>query len=666
MSVTYKFDFDSSSTTFNTSLRNKGASQLIDVNKDLIDKYNLKVYLATLTYDPSVIKNNDAWNHIHSNRLKALDVLKQHDEIEFAVSTVEMHHGKKNDKGTEGTLIGYPHIHICIGVSTSTGMYTQPNTISKWFMDANIMPDVDVREKRTKISSFDSLKYVLKDSTHEKTYLLINAYEMGVSLGYNVLKNNKKTIEKIHDNLSIPSIILGFNRLVDIQNMFRDLISFTRVKQRIPMTIAYLSGGIEEPELEDIILDDDIESESVSSVKTSTSSVRTEEDTRLATQTPLLVGTSIVKSYMYDNDLVLSQNNNVYKKISGSKMSYRHYSSTVLDVCKEALGGKEHSKYAKEAKTIAEFMEVKNHRDSTFKCPRIEFDYHVPWIEFGDCFYCPLINMCIREQNVYPCYMYEPNIKFRMLEPLMDRFSKKSKWAEIIHNWGYTEDKEASVCSTFFTTMIQPRHHKSKALNLVGDSNAGKTTLLMPFRQLYPPDQISVMKQTIGKFDAYQYQHSALIVGEEVNPHLLRPVNLALKALSGEEIAVEEKFGAPTKAHMPGRYIFTSNPDEHYEDMKRENIKNRTVEVWARKFRNPVNRECDIVAERGVVIVYSSCCYHTLKNEGNPVLPMIIEEFDVIESLIDIHKRDVIDHSHHLPLERMKECSLFEDIDFDE
>lgn len=655
MSVRYNFDFSNTSSICNTYLRGKGPSQLIDVSKDLVDNNNLQIYLATLTYDPNVISKEDAWKNIHNKRVEALEILKSHGEIEFSVSTIETHHGKVNKKGTQKTLIDYPHIHICIGVSTSTGLYTKPQTISKWFMDEEIMPDIDVRSRKAKISSLDSLKYTLKDASHEKTYLSINGFELGDSVGVGVLEDDEDAIEKTKDNLSIPSVITGYNRLPEFQQLFKDLISFKREKQRIPMYIRFLQDGdIDEDENED----EGNENSSVSSSKASTQNSQNPESKRLAAQTPLLVATSIVKSYMYQNDLVISQNNNIYQKISGSRMSYRHYRGSCLEVCKEALSGKEHSSYNNEAQRVADFIEVKKLRDDTFLCPRIEFDIHIPWIEFQDCFYCPLINMAVKSQNKYPCYMYEPKIIFDDLKPLIDNFSEHSAWVSIIHNWGY-KDEEIDVCSKLFQTMLQPRHHKAKSLNLVGDSNSGKTTLLMPFREIYPPDQIAQIKQTIGRFDASSFSNTALIFGEEVNPHILRPMTIALKALSGEEIPTEEKFGSVTKSHIQGRFVFTSNPNENYNDNKKENISNRMVELVAKRFINPVNMEARIIGERSIALVYVSTCFHSQKS-SNTFYPVIEEDMDEIEALLLYHKRDIIDHSTSLPVERMLENPLFQ------
>lgn len=438
------------------------------------------------------------------------------------------------------SLEGYPHMHIAIGVICKDGEYLNHGYISNKLMELSSMTDIRTDEKKKHKSYLGSISYTLKN------------HKLGI------VKTKLKS-----------AIIKGYVRLNSISEDLKEMsikrLARNKTSKMIEMELKY-----------------------VKSVVVPMSSMSKYEQV-----------ISYIISKMEEGGYKLCDNI-IFKKREGSKMSYERYMRAdefYDNITKVARIQRFANKNRKEIliRMCSEDKKIEGITEMSgikIEFPKIKFDCDNVWIECKDFFYSVITGKIVRNNSKYYSYHYCNWLSLDILEGCLLTYSGEGIWTKIILNSGLNVGE---TCSEMYRLIALPQVPKGKVWHGMGDSNSGKSSLLKPFLNLFPPHQIGTINSNIGRFDLYSVKDKAIIQMEEISPYDLDRED-GLKLLGREPVKVEQKHGSSDRSIIRGRQIYTSNTEKDTEDRLCEGLGKTLMEISAYDNRI-VNVKFDVIRE---------------------------------------------------------------------
>lgn len=473
------------------------------------------------------------------------------------------------------TLEGYPHIHIAIGVISEDGEYLSPSKIYSKLSGLCVMEDIRVDGKKSRNKYLGSISYVLKNERYK-----------GVKdiLGNDITKGR--------------SIVRGYVRLDGLVEPLKGLsmkkLKSGKEKKLVEMELRYVKTKIE----------------------------------AMATDTSYEKLVSYIISKMKEGNYVICEGN-IYQKRKGSRMSYGEYVS-LDDFYDSITNNSKHQRVAnKNRGGILSRMRSKgqNIEDITettgikLLFPKIELDTVNVWIECKDFFYSTLTGLIVLNNDKYYCYHYCDWLSLDELAARISVHTANGIWTKILLN---SKLDLLDTCSEMYRLVVLPQIPKGGVWHGSGSSNSGKSSLLKPFINIFPPHQVGTIKSNIGRFDLFSVKDMAIIQLEEINPYKLERED-GLKLLGREPVKVERKHGNSERTIVKGRQIYTSNAD--IEDRLSEGFgktlqeikafDNRIVNIKFDTIREVlVEASTEIINETSLTVIMCGYYYYNKKYHG--------------------------------------------------
>lgn len=592
----------------------KGLSAMTLLNRLLSGKDVMKTVhsyiIKDFWSDPSIIKS-EYWddNDIHDKiRLimafydminapvevyRVFNILFSKDEASITINWIEVIDEYSFLIDDILTLEGYPHLHFAIGMISREGEYLRDSEIYSRLYDLNVMDDIQVDEKKSKKKYLGSIPYVLK--------------------------NNRTDIVKANID---GAIIKGYVRLDSIVEPLKGLAQRTlasgRTKKIVEMELRYISTNL--------------------------------KPMSASTKYEMLASYIITK--MKEGDYVICEEK-IYRKREGSKMSYCEYME-IDDFYDNITLNAKHQRFAnKHKKAIIARMRSKEvliegitePEGLKIEFPKITMDKENVWVECKNFFFSVLTGFIVQANTKYYCYHYCDWLTLKQLSACINVHMKGGLWTSILRN---SKLDIREVCSEIYRLIALPQIPKGGVWHGHGTSNSGKSTLLKPFLNIFPPDQIGTIKSNIGRFDLYSIRDKAIIQMEEISPYTLDRED-GLKLLGREPMKVEKKHGGSDRALILGRQIYTSNDSTDEISAMMDGGFNRTIEQMRAYDNRIVNMEFDTIQEvlidasseiiNETALTVITCGYYYFDNKYNEGKNgEILNVLRVYESVDDIER----------------------------
>jgi hypothetical protein len=448
--------------------------------------------------------------------------------------TIGMINGRKVKIGGESeevTLKGYPHIHMAIAFTTTTGVIRDLRTIAQKVL--TYAHDVDIRKKdgtsmkvrrgrKVDISNDGKvLGYVFKNARHEETAKALKKYPTTI---YNYRNNGRITelYTAIYNNTAvIMSMDTNAREKIEVKE--------TTIKQEI--------------------------------TKTQTTS----EQTNLAAtvtnkpivNTKLMQMLNMVETYLERNQMAITPRGTIYQRIAESKKSWRYWGTPgemyKKLVNKETVGLLSKTKKDYEEYTSGGYEEI---------LPYVKLNFM--WIEFKDFYYYIPTSEIVKkteEEFKNECFAYCPEIKYEQVYPELK--VKPVEWLKILENSGYIREEELTEEGKLLVKgvygLMMPKTHKSKGLALYGESNSGKSSIIEPITALYPQDVILRLTDAGGFGLARMVGKPQIVISEEHHKGRLRR-DQELMLLEGNiNMSVDIKHKTDVTVYIEARTVFICN-----------------------------------------------------------------------------------------------------------
>ncbi len=436
----------------------------------------------------------------------------------------------KKIEGGEVTLKGYPHIHMGVAFTTTTGITRDLNEIKR-----KIQPyvrDVDFtkrdgtstgikRGRKMDISNDAKIMgYVLKNARHETTMEKIERTPVVV---YNY--RNEPNIENVYTMLYQQTAVA----------MSMDTRERERMEIKVPFILEIMNA---EPENAQTNLAPKVTNKPITRSKKS----------RMM---------NIVKTYLEANQMALTARGTIYQRIKESKKSWKYWG--MPEELYEEMCDPENFELLDS--TRKQFF---TYTTGKFKklLPYVELDYQ--WIEFKDFMYNLTTSEVIKEnieRQPYESFAYIPETEYEDIHPELKK--KPKRWFEILRNSGYMEGEELTEKGKELIMAVndiyKPKTHKSKSLVLHGKSNSGKTSLIDPIYDLYPKD--ARMKITAaGGFElAGLIMRPQFVVSDEHDKGRLRRDQTLILVEGDVEMALNIKHVNTQTVNVEARSAFICN-----------------------------------------------------------------------------------------------------------
>lgn len=240
----------------------------------------------------------------------------------------------------------------------------------------------------------------------------------------------------------------------------------------------------------------------------------------------------------------------IFQKIDGSKTSYNYYCDPLNLINSLPCEYNDSGIHGYIKNNILPMLETPDYVNrkremgqKTFDFPRIKINYRM--IEFRDCYFSINTGIIYKEQNRYYTYMYVPRITHSNLINSLVMFLQHSRWLKQLKmSKVYHPDNLSKLYE-----LALPRDVKSLITLLLGRSNTGKSRILLPFIQIYPESKVGILHH-VDEFHLHdQAKNKLLVISEEGN----RMLNIASKAgkaraasvllLGGEKTTSAAKHG---------------------------------------------------------------------------------------------------------------------------
>lgn len=416
-------------------------------------------------------------------------------------------------KEVGNNLLGYPHIHIAIGYANIVNVEKFVKEIYDYLMEIKIFPDPDVAVTKTKEAEMEgkAITYVLKNHANMYVHNQIREYGGGEE------EICKFYINSTGNEEMYKEFAKGFVEKRDRKYFRRISMEIIRRVKEIPNVI--------------------------------------KEEKRVVTIDPEKNNYNRLLSYilevMRESNLVICTGE-IYIKEQGTKMTYRQYmdiESFVTNITAvepyNTIGHKWNGSIIKimkeqDEEKIAEISLGSAESNYRIRFPRIKMDYRM--IEFKDFYFNTITAKIYKEQNKYYCHYYS-GVTMENLEVKLGRFEQTSEWMKILRN---SRINNRIIYGLLFT-LLRPKGFKSPIPMVYGDSNAGKTTLIEPFKNYYPKNKVSTLSKAPSEYHIYDMvQEKELTILEEGNAILndIRARSQTLILLEGtSDVTANKKHG---------------------------------------------------------------------------------------------------------------------------
>lgn len=520
-------------------------------------------------------------------------------------------------------LLGYPHLHIAVLYTGIINPEKFRNEIHEYVMEKGMF-DVKVDRTITREAEEEGngITYVMKNHKNKYVNDKINEYQY------------KKSVVQMHIN-SIDS------RYIEYAKGFVERGDKPHY-QPIHMDV-YLRNNKECENVE----------ECINNITLNVQQIDNEKDdyNRLL---------SFFLSVMLNekNNFVLC-NGSVYKKVPGSKMTYKPHKTiesfvgtigSVEPINKIATKWKQEiialmkitdiEEKLTEETDFAEFSE--NYRP---RFPRITIDYRM--IEYADFFFNTLTTKIYKNQNKYYCYYYAKHHSLANLKSNLKIFEEKSQWNEILKN----NELDTSVVYALLFELLRPKNVKGLTPVLYGGSNAGKSTLFTPFRNYYPKTHVSSLDTKLtGHYVADLIKSKELVIVEEGNK-LLNDADsstILLKALAGEHIIADKKLGKVDELQTGARIVMAINVKETDDFMDTIALVNRLYFIgYMKTLKNLKLVKDSIVGDEPLIYIYCGLEFMRLSK------PEYSSDdfFEIIEELGEEEDNEIMKIKHYYGVE---------------
>ncbi len=495
-------------------------------------------------------------------------------------------------------LKGYPHIHMAVAFTTTTGIMKELGEIKRKLL--MYVPDVDFRKKDG-----------TSTTTRRRKGRQVGIENDAKILGY-IFKNSRHegTMEKLG---RMPVVVYNMRKEVNISNMYGMLyqntgaamMEDTRPREKIEVKMPFTLEIINEKD------------------KSIQTNLPEKETNKGKGGTKLMQMINLVETYLERNQMAITPRGTIYQRIAESRKSWRYWGTP----------GELYKKL-----TTKETVELLNRTKKSYEeytsggyeniFPYINMDYK--WIEFNDFyFYIPTGEVVKKKEVVfkYECFAYCPEVKYEQIYPEMKITPKR--WLRILENSGYivegelTEEGVKIVKGIY--AIIKPKKHKEKGLAIVGESDSGKSSLIMPVLVLFPRDTIVRLTDAGGFGLARLTRNPEIVISEEHHKNRLRR-DESLQLLEGNiEMAVNIKQKVEEEVYVKARVIFLCNEKEwaykqnislltiegeKAEDKIDEVYTNRLIFCQMRSLpmeeRSHKTRDAMILEERSIIPLYAA------------------------------------------------------------
>jgi hypothetical protein len=390
---------------------------------------------------------------------------------------------KSANEDEEVTLKGYPHIHMAIAFTTTTGVIRDLRTIAqKVLIYAH---DVDIRKKDgTSMKTRRGRKVDIANDSKIIGYVMKNARHEGTA---NLLQRN-------------PTILYNFRNNYNITQLYTGIYINTAV------VLTMDANPREKIEISQPTITLEITSPKATSENTNLAPTVTNKP---IAKTKLMQMVNLVKTYLEEKQMAITPRGTIYQRIRKSKRSWKLWGAPERlheDMCN------------------LETLELLNSTKSEFFTytsggyknifPYVELDF--AWIEFKD-FYMHLpTGGIVRENDKYECFAYFPEISYDDIQRIVTEGPEK--WMKILRNSEYlngvTPTPEGIELIKRIYEMMTPKTHKSKSLVLHGDPNSGKSSLIEPIIGIYPTDVVMVLTKA-GGFELGGLETKQMVILDE-------------------------------------------------------------------------------------------------------------------------------------------------------
>jgi hypothetical protein len=440
---------------------------------------------------------------------------------------------EEDENKEEVRLKGYPHIHMGVAFTTTTGIMKDLGEMKRKLL--MYVPDVDFRKKDG-----------TSTSTRRRRGRQVDIENDAKILGY-ILKNSRHegTMEKLG---RMPVVVYNIRKESNISNLYGMLYKSTgaammedvRPREKIEVKMPFILEIISDV--------------NVGNVQTN---LPKEVTNKPKAQTKLMQMINLVETYLERNQMAITPRGTIYERIKESRKSWRYW-GTAGQLYK-TLTTKETVELLNKTKKSYEEYTTGGY-ESIF--PYINIDYK--WIEFNDFyFYIPTGEVVKKNEEVfkYECFAYCPEVKYEQIYPEMKITPRR--WLKILENSGYivegqlTEEGVKVVKGVY--SIMKPKKHKEKGLAIVGESDSGKSSLIIPVILLFPRDTIVRLTDAGGFGLARLTRNPEIVISEEHHKNRLRR-DEALQLLEGNiEMSVNIKQKVEEEVFVKARVIFLCN-----------------------------------------------------------------------------------------------------------
>lgn len=496
---------------------------------------------------------------------------------EYEVEWEEWHLGIiSRHKEMGNSLIGYGHVHMAVVYAGNTNPERLRREMKEYLMEKRIFADPDVAETKSEKAEKEGkgITYILKNQGNGYVRRVLDKMgygEEGIVKGY-INKKNQKEYEEY---------MRGF-----VEKRGRRYFN--------PIGMEIYKRRSRKEEVSEVEIDPE----------------KSRYNRTIAH----------IMEVMKENGLVIN-GEEIYKKVEGTKRTYR-YNNTIEEFIKEATTIEPYNTIASKLRGEIEIiMKIKptglkmgkaegNYR---IEFPRIEMDYRM--IEFKDFYFNTITAEIYKEQEKYYCHK-NYGISIEDLEGKIRRFREKSEWLKILRN---SNMERREVLGILFQ-LLRPKEFKSLVPILYGDSNAGKTTLISPFKRFYPESKVSTFVKTLSEYHIAELLNKRMMaIMEEGNPILnnMNTRSLLLTTLEGGDVVANKKHGAIKNMEQKANMVIMCNvkEDDIYQEDKA--IMNRLFPIGNMKsLKEKMNMSERIKKEEPYIYLLTGLEYINMINEG--------------------------------------------------
>lgn len=443
------------------------------------------------------------------------------------------------------SLIGYPHIHVAVFISLTSGTVTQDHVFARDFVtNLNFGDDIDVsssnkaKKTDTRSHAHSSLEYVLKDSNHDLPYFRLLQVFSG-NQGY----ISEDIVKTSHAN---NVCLIDFSNDSEVYQFF-DGIN----KRKIHIHIPY-NPNIQDIEINPMTL---IAPEFSATTKPSTPVQIDDEN--------FVISVGLIVEYMNNCNLRICDGK-VYQRVRHSRRTWKLWEDGELKTIYGKLTAivrdlKTINKLAKSAKRIEE---VTSWSDSII-LPSVKINWF--YIEFKD-FYLHLPSFSIIKGDLpddFNCGIYCGHHSYEDIISMEFETLNSIGWTDLIKNQPFYEERSAEFLCDWYKVLL-PLIQKGKVLTLHGPANTGKTSVFEPVIKLYGRENTAQIKE--GRFGLANIVNKKILSIDDATNKALSE-NGSLNLLENNSFIYEQKYKDAKCGRFEGNMFICTNefPESWYD-----------------------------------------------------------------------------------------------------